>query len=55
MALAASLDAEQRRAVQEGLNDEELALFDLILRKDLPKNRSGTCQTGEQVAAREVA
>jgi type I restriction enzyme R subunit len=33
VALAASLDAEQLRAAQEGLSDEELALFDL-LRKD---------------------
>ena len=33
MELAEELDAEQRRAVEEGLSEEELALFDL-LRKD---------------------
>ena len=37
VALAESLDAEQRRSVQEGLNEEELALFDLLLRKELSK------------------
>jgi type I restriction enzyme R subunit len=35
--LADSLDAEQRRAVQEGLSEEELALFDLLAREDLTK------------------
>jgi len=30
--LANSLDAEQRRAVQEGLSEDELALFDLLFR-----------------------
>jgi type I restriction enzyme R subunit len=35
--LANSLDAEQRRAVQEGLNEEELALFDLLLRDNISK------------------
>jgi len=30
VALAASLDAEQRRAAEEGLTDDELALFDLL-------------------------
>jgi len=32
VALAASLDAEQRRAAQEGLSDDELALFDLLFK-----------------------
>jgi type I restriction enzyme, R subunit len=31
VALAQSLDAEERRAVEEGLSEEELALFDLLL------------------------
>ncbi len=31
MALVASLDEEQKRATEEGLNETELALFDLIL------------------------
>jgi type I restriction enzyme, R subunit len=37
VALAQSLDAEQRRAVEEGLGDEELALFDLIFREAISK------------------
>jgi type I restriction enzyme R subunit len=32
VALAASLDAEQRRAAEEGLTDDELALFDLLFK-----------------------
>jgi type I restriction enzyme R subunit len=35
--LANSLDAEQRRAVEEGLSEEQLALFDLLQRSDLSK------------------
>ncbi|MFZ3207981.1 MAG: type I restriction endonuclease subunit R [Geobacteraceae bacterium] len=35
--LAASLDAEQRKAVEEGLTEEEYALFSLLLKKDLSK------------------
>ena len=35
LSLAASLDAEQRRAVEEGLSEDELALFDVLLRDDL--------------------
>src|SRR5262249_14140680 len=37
VALAKSLDAEQRRAVEEGLTDEELALFDLLFKKSMSK------------------
>ena len=37
MEVAAELDAEQQRHVREGLSEEELALFDLIQRKDLGK------------------
>ncbi|MGH9256843.1 MAG: type I restriction enzyme endonuclease domain-containing protein, partial [Vicinamibacterales bacterium] len=37
VALAASLDAEQRRAAEEGLNDDELALFDLLFRENISK------------------
>lgn len=36
--LANSLDDEQRRAVEEGLNEEELALFDLIKKENLGKS-----------------
>jgi type I restriction enzyme R subunit len=35
--LANSLDAEQRRAAEEGLNDDELALFDLLFKATLTK------------------
>ncbi len=35
--LAASLDEEQKRAAQEGLNEDELALFDLLFREDISK------------------
>jgi type I restriction enzyme R subunit len=37
MALSEGLDAEQRRAVEEGLTDEELVLFDLLQKPDLNK------------------
>lgn len=35
--LAASLDAEQRRAAEEGLSDDELALFDLLFKDNISK------------------
>jgi type I restriction enzyme, R subunit len=35
--LANSLDAEQRRAAEEGLSEDELALFDLLKKDDLSK------------------
>ena len=37
MELMEELDAEQRRAVEEGLSEEELALFDLLKKEDLAK------------------
>ena len=37
MDLANSLDVEQRRAVEEGLSEKQLALFDLLQRTDLSK------------------
>lgn len=37
MDLASGLDDEQRRAVEEGLSEEQLALFDLVQRPDLTK------------------
>lgn len=37
VALAAGLDQEQRRTVEEGLTEQELALFDLLAREDLSK------------------
>jgi type I restriction enzyme R subunit len=35
--LAASLDAEQKRAAEEGLTDDELALFDLLFKDSISK------------------
>jgi len=35
--LASSLDAEQRRAAEEGLSDAELALFDLLFKNTISK------------------
>jgi len=35
--LAQSLDAEQRRGVEEGLTDRELALFDLLCKENISK------------------
>ena len=35
--LANSLDAEQQRTVDEGLSEDQLALFDLVTRSDLSK------------------
>ena len=37
MELIEELDAEQRRAVEEGLTEDELALFDLLKKEDLGK------------------
>ena len=37
VALAASLDKEQRRAAEEGLSDDELALFDLLFKDNIGK------------------
>lgn len=37
MDLSSGLDAEQRRALEEGLSEEQLALFDLLQRSDLSK------------------
>ena len=32
-----AMDAEQRRAAEEGLNEDELALFDLLMKKNISK------------------
>ena len=37
MELMDELDAEQKRAIEEGLNEDELALFDLLTKDDLAK------------------
>lgn len=53
LALAESLDQEQRRAVEEGLTDKELALFDLLLRENLSKaDRERLKQASKSLLAR---
>ncbi len=37
VALASSLDTEQRLAAEEGLSDDELALFDLLFKQSISK------------------
>ncbi len=37
VALATSLDAEQRRTIEEGLSEDELALFDLLFKDNISK------------------
>ena len=37
MDLAAAMDAEQRRAAKEGLNEDELAVFDLLMKDNISK------------------
>jgi type I restriction enzyme R subunit len=37
VALAESLDAEQRRAAEEGLSEKELAMFDLLFKENISK------------------
>ncbi len=46
--LANSLDAEQRRAAEEGLSDDELALFDLLFKENISKADRETLEAGEQ-------
>lgn len=38
LVLAEELDGEQRRAVREGLDEETLALFDLLMKPDVEKS-----------------
>jgi type I restriction enzyme R subunit len=53
VALAQSLDQGQRRAVEEGLTDKELALFDLLYREDLSKaDRERLKQASKSLLAR---
>ncbi len=48
--LANNLDVEQRRATEEGLSEEELALFDLLLKTRHHEGRSRARQAGESRA-----
>jgi type I restriction enzyme R subunit len=56
MLLDASLDEEQRRAVDEGLSEEQLALFDLVRRGDLTKvDRERIKQASKELLAGVLA
>jgi len=48
------LDAEQRRAVQEDLSDEELALFDLFQKENLTKKDRETLKLASQKLLQEL-
>ena len=50
--LIEELDAEQRRAVEEGLSEDELALFDLLKKEDLGRAEREANQAGEPRSAR---
>ena len=52
MELMDELDAEQKRAIEEGLNEDELALFDLLKKDDLAKaERERVKQTSRNLLA----
>ncbi|MBV9085360.1 MAG: DUF3387 domain-containing protein, partial [Acidobacteriaceae bacterium] len=52
VALVESLDAEQQRAAEEGLNEEELAIFDLLRNGNLTKtDRERVKQASQQLFA----
>jgi len=48
MELYKSLDEEDKRAASEGLSDDELALFDLLMRADLSKTDREKLKQGSQ-------
>lgn len=52
--LAANLDAEQRRVMEEGLTEEEYALFSLLLRDDLTKADREWVKVASRSLLREV-
>ncbi len=52
--LAASLDDEQRRVVEEGLSEEEYALFSLLLRDDLTKTDRERVKLGSMSLLHEI-
>jgi type I restriction enzyme, R subunit len=56
IALANNLDAEQRRALEEGLSEDQLALFDLVQRADLSKvDRERIKQASKELLAGVMA
>jgi type I restriction enzyme R subunit len=52
--LANSLDAEQRRAVEEGLSEEELAIFDLLKKVPLGKAERETVKQASRTLLESV-
>jgi type I restriction enzyme R subunit len=52
--LANSLDAEQRRAVEEGLSEEELAIFDLLKKVPLGKAERETVKLASRTLLESV-
>ncbi len=53
MALANDLDTEQRRAVEEGLTEDELALFDLLSKDEIAKpQREKLKQASQELLAK---
>jgi type I restriction enzyme R subunit len=54
VALAASLDEEQRRVMEEGLTEEEYALFCMLLRDDLGKAERERVKAASQSLLREI-
>ncbi len=52
--LAASLDEEQRRVMEEGLTEEEYALFSLLLRDDLGKADRERVKVASRSLLREI-
>jgi type I restriction enzyme R subunit len=52
--LANSLDAEQRRAVEEGLSEQELAIFDLLKKVPLGKAERETVKLASRTLLESV-
>ncbi|SMF97222.1 type I restriction enzyme, R subunit [Methylomagnum ishizawai] len=52
--LVNSLDAEQRRAVEEGLSEDELALFDLLVKESLTKKERDELKEASKALLAEV-
>ena len=52
--LAASLDEEQRKAVEEGLSEQEYALFSLLLREGISKADRDRVKQASQKLLREL-
>ena len=53
--LAHSLDAEQRRAAEEGLSEDEYALFQMLFKDNISTGRPRQAQAGQPVTPRVAA